>query len=135
MEDGPELLKQNVEYIGGLSNNPIQAVAAYSQTNLTNRFQSYYEGDWFAYTRENGGYAKTNLLDFGLVKEMKVAMHIGLFDNTCPLTFSMKAIQSMGPDVVAQVLVAPWQGHCSWAWSESQWFMDKLNEALTLNQD
>jgi len=24
-------------------------------------------------------------MDFGLVKKMKVAMNVGLFDNTCPL--------------------------------------------------
>lgn len=71
----------------GLYNVPTAAVAAYGQTSLSNRFQEY-TPDWFDYINEHGEYPKTKEMDFGLVQEMKVAMYIGLFDNTCPLTVS-----------------------------------------------
>ena len=65
-----------------LANNPLQAVAAYAQTSLSNRFQRF-NPNWFS---EPGKVPKSDLMDFGRVKKMKVAMYVGLFDDTCPLT-------------------------------------------------
>ena len=75
-------MRSKVDYFGGLKNNPIQAVAAYAQTAFSERFQTYTK-DWFKYVDENDTYPKTELMDFGLVKKMQIAMYIGLFDNTC----------------------------------------------------
>ena len=66
--------------LGGLPNNPVQAISFYAQAALSHRF-SVYNPDWFE--QEN---PKSPLLDYGLVKEMKVAMFVGLWDNTCPIT-------------------------------------------------
>ena len=83
----PQSFKDQLDYYGGLENNPIQAVAAYAQTSLTGRFQEY-TADWFEYEGYPNKYAKTQLMDFALVNNMKVAMYVGLFDDTCPLESS-----------------------------------------------
>ena len=62
-------------------------MAAYAQTSLTSRFQEY-TTNWFDYEGYPNQYPKTNLMDFALVQKMKVAMYVGLFDDTCPLTDS-----------------------------------------------
>jgi len=86
MANGPEPLKQLMGTVQHLPNNPVQAMAAYAQTALTGRFQKY-NPDWFSYVEENdGAYPKTELMDFGLINKSQVALYIGLFDDTCPLT-------------------------------------------------
>ena len=51
---------------------------------------------------------KTELMDFGKVKEMKVAMYVGLFDKTCSLTNSNAIRKQLGEISVAHWVVAPW---------------------------
>ena len=103
----PQSFKDQLDYYGGLKNNPIQAVAAYAQTSLTGRFQEY-TNDWFEFEGFPNQYAKTNLMDFALVQKMKVAMYVGLFDDTCPFTSSEWMYQQMGPATVTHWVVAPW---------------------------
>ena len=55
-------------------------MAAYAQTSTTGRFQQY--SDDFL-TEEN---PKSPIMDYGLVKKMKVSMFVGMFDNTCPVS-------------------------------------------------
>ena len=83
----PEAFKApaSLDYFGSLINNPIQAVASYAQTSLTGRFQEYTD-QWFEFEGYPEQYAKTKIMDFGLVQKMKVAMYVGMFDDTCPLT-------------------------------------------------
>lgn len=77
--DADKSLQDIVTMTGSLANNPIQACAAYAQTSLAGRFQQY-TPDWFE--EDN---PKMPMMDFGLVKQTKVAMFVGLWDNTCPL--------------------------------------------------
>lgn len=51
---------------------------------------------------------KTELFDFGLVNKSKVAMYVGLFDDTCPLTVATDIYTQLGEDTVAHWVVAPW---------------------------
>ena len=91
--------------------------------------------DWFNYIEENGSYPKTELMDFGMVKKMQVGLYIGLFDDTCPLIYSMEAIQQMGPRTVAHTMVGPWHGHNTYMMSSGDWYNDDLAEFLQRNQD
>ena len=91
--------------------------------------------DWFNYIEENGSYPKTELMDFGMVKKMQVGLYIGLFDDTCPLIYSIEAIQQMGPRTVAKTVVAPWHGHVIWAGAYSDWMVNDMAETLMMNQD
>ena len=85
-----------------LPNNPIQAQAAYAQTALSGRFQRY-DPDWFSEADP-----KSELMDFGLVKEMKVSLFVGLWDNTCPLTTSQEIYEQLGGEkVVSHWVVVP----------------------------
>ena len=59
-------------------------MAAYAQTSLSNRFQRY-NTNWWSEPLKT---PKAELMDFSLVREMKVAMYVGLFDDTCPLVKS-----------------------------------------------
>ena len=47
-------------------------------------------------------------MDFALVQKMKVAMYVGLFDDTCPLVSSEWMYEQMGPSTVTHWVVAPW---------------------------
>jgi len=87
---------------------PVQALSAYCQTSQTQRFQIYHD-DWNWDTPP-----KTELLDFGLVQKMKVAMYVGLFDRTCPVSMAETIRKQLGEDTVAHYVVAPWQGHSIW---------------------
>lgn len=64
---------------------------------------------------------------------MQVAMYIGLWDNTCSMTEAMESIQQMGPRTVAKTVVAPWNGHVTWMWNESDWALNDLTETLMMN--
>ena len=78
----------------------------YAQTSLSGRFQKY-SPDWFDYSADD--WPKTELMDFGLVEEMKVAMYVGLFDNTCQQTTAEAQYTQMGKErTVAHFVVAPW---------------------------
>lgn len=83
-----------------LYNIPLQLAAQYAQTSLSGRFQ-HYTDKWF----EEGGNSRTELMDFGLIKEMKVAMFLGLWDSTCPLTKNVEARTQMGEDTVVEWIV------------------------------
>jgi len=101
---------------------------------MTNRFQEYTD-DWFDYMDANeGAMPHTELMDFGLVKKSKVAMYVGLFDDTCPLTTSADIRTQLGEDTVAKFVVAPWQGHVPWGFSASPWFINDMAETLQMNQ-
>ena len=57
----------------------------------------------------NGGQKPhTDLMDFGLVNKSKVALYVGLFDTTCPLTTAVEIREQLGEDTVAHYVVAPW---------------------------
>ena len=115
--------------LGGLPNNPVQAVAAYAQTAISKRFGRY-DPDWFE--KEN---PKSPLIDFGLVKEMKVAMFVGLWDGTCPLTMAKEQYDQMGPDTVSDWIVTPTQGHVPWGFTNSEWFVNTMARVLMTNAD
>ena len=68
---------------------------------MTQRFQEYTD-DW---DFENPPH--TELMDFGRVKEMKVAMYVGLFDRTCPVT-QAEFIRTQLGNQVSHYVVAPW---------------------------
>ena len=87
-----------------LENNPLQALANYAQTSISSRFQRLNK-NWFSEPNE---VPKSELMDFGKVKKMKVAMYVGLFDDTCPLTVAQEQYTQMGPEIVANWVVAPW---------------------------
>ena len=78
--------------------------------------------------------SKTELIDFGLVTEMKVAMFAGLFDDTCPLTVAMEQKTQMG-DAVAMWTVSPTQGHTTWGFTNNDFFIGRMIEALMINAD
>jgi len=46
-------------------------------------------------------------MDIGRVEKTKVAMYVGLFDDTCPLTISEQIYTDLGPNTVAHYVVAP----------------------------
>lgn len=132
--DSPQIMKDTIGSLLHLPNNPVQALAAYAQTSLTGRFQKY-DPDWFSYLDEHdGAYPKTELMDFGLVNTSQVALYIGLFDNTCPLTVASEIATQLGEASLAHYVVAPWQGHVPWGFSGSPWFINDLSQTLQLNQ-
>ena len=134
MAEGSQSLIDTILSAEHLANNPIQAVAAYAQTSLTNRFQKYTD-DWFDYMgSNNGAMPHTELLDFGLIKKTKVALYAGLFDDTCPLTTAVDIHTQLGENNVAKWTVAPWQGHVPWGFSASPWFINDMAETLQMNQ-
>lgn len=65
---------------------------------------------------------------------MKVAMYVGLFDDTCPLVKAEEQRQTMG-ETVAHYVVAPWQGHVPWGFSAAPWFINDLVSSLMINAD
>ena len=135
MASGLQSLIDTVLTAEHLPNNPIQAVGAYAQTSLSDRFQKYNE-DWFDYTEANdGAIPHTDLMDFGMVTKSKVAMYVGLFDDTCPLTTAVDIHTQLGENTVAKWVVAPWQGHVPWGFSAAPWFINAMAETLQLNQD
>lgn len=73
-------------------------------------------------------------MDFGLVKEMKVAMFVGLFDDTCPLTTAYQQKVQM-QDTVSMWTVSPMQGHVPWGFTSNPWFINRMIEALMINAD
>jgi len=113
----------------GLSSIPIRATAIYGQCAYTGRFQHYTE-DWFDHEQRS----RAELIDFGLVKEMKIAMFIGLWDNTCNVKHAAEQRAQM-MDTVAMWEVSPFNGHVPWGFVNNPWFIDKLMEALMLNAD
>ena len=129
IETGPQSLVDQIGEMEALESIPIQATAAYGQTSMSNRFQQYTD-TWF----EDDGKSKTELMDFGLVKEMKVAMFAGLFDQTCRLPDAIAQKTQMG-DAVAMWTVSPMQGHVPWGFTSNEWFMNRLIEALMINAD
>lgn len=78
---------------------------------------------------------KTKLMDFGLVEKMNVAMYVGLFDRTCPVTMAEHIRKQLGEDTVGHYVVAPWQGHSPWGLSQGEWFVNDLQQALMVNAD
>ena len=74
-------------------------------------------------------------MDFGLVKEMKVGLFAGLWDNTCPLPAAQQIYEQLGEKTVAKWVVAPTQGHVPWGFTSSDWFMGELSDALMVNAD
>ena len=74
-------------------------------------------------------------MDFGLVKEMKVSMYIGLFDDTCPLTNSVETYQQLGSASIGDWIIAPWQGHCPWGAAYSDWATEQITHSLMINAD
>ena len=74
-------------------------------------------------------------MDFGKVKEMKVAMYVGLFDRTCPVTQAENIRKQLGESTVAHYVVAPWQGHTPWGLSQGEWFVNDLQQTLMINAD
>ena len=104
MANGPQVLKDSIPSMEHLHNNPVQALAAYAQTSLTNRFQEYTD-DWLTYPGYPESYAKTPLLDIGLTEKTKISMMVGLFDNTCPLTVSEQIKNNLGPGTIAEYMV------------------------------
>ena len=127
----PQSIQDNIAVIEHLENNPTQAMAAYAQTSISNRFQRYNK-NWFSEPNE---VPKTELMDFGRVKKMKVAMYVGLFDDTCPLTVAQEQYTQMGPEIVANWVVAPWQGHVLWGFSAQPWLVENVAQSLMINAD
>ena len=74
------------------------------------------------------------MIDFGLVKKMKVAMFVGLFDNTCNVMTATQIRTQLG-NAVAMWNVSPMQGHVPWGLSSSPWFIGKIFEAVSINAD
>ena len=103
VDPAPQIVQDSIPAIEHLANNPLQAVAAYGQTSLSSRFQRY-NPNWFSDPLE---VPKAELMDYSLVREMKVAMYVGLFDDTCPLVKAEEQRQTMG-ETVAHYVVAPW---------------------------
>ena len=109
MADGPEILKTSIASLEHLMNNPIQAAAAYAQTSMSSRFQRYTEEKvWWGQEHYPEAKHHSELMDYGLVKDMKVAMYVGLFDDTCPLVESQKIYEDLGEFTAFHWVVAPW---------------------------
>ena len=67
---------------------------------------------------------------------MQVAMYIGLFDKTCPLTHAFDyIIKNLGMERIGKTVVAPWQGHVPWYQAASPWLVNDMAETLMMNQD
>ena len=128
MAEGPPGVKGMVEP-AVLFNVPVQALSAYCQASQTQRFQEYFD-DWNWDVPPH-----SSLLDFGMVKKMKVAMYVGLFDRTCPITMAEKIRKQLGEETVAKYLVAPWQGHSPWGLSQGAWLANDIEETLMINAD
>ena len=96
-----------MDYYGHAEYTPTQAAYAYAQFSLSGRFQQYTD-TWMDYVAANGTYPKTELMDYGLVMKMKVAMYTGLWDDTFPLTYTDETVKSLGPNTVESWVVAPW---------------------------
>ena len=125
----PELVEA-LPSLEGLPNNPTQALAAYAQTSLTYRFQNYMPDYLFV---EN---PKSPILDYGMVKEMKVNLFVGLWDYTCPMKRAQEIYENLGGEkTVYKYMVHPIEGHVSWGFTGTPWFMDKLEDALMHNAD
>ena len=125
----PELI-ESLPDLEGLPNNPTQALAAYGQAGITYRFQNYMEDYLYV---EN---PKSPILDYGLVKEMKVSMFVGLWDNTCPLKRAREIYENLGGEkTVYKWLVHPMQGHVPWGFTGTPWFMEQLRDSLSQNAD
>ena len=125
----PELVEA-LPSLEGLPNNPTQALAAYAQTSLTYRFQNYMPDYLFV---EN---PKSPILDYGMVKEMKVNLFVGLWDYTCPMKRAQEMYENLGGEkTVYKYMVHPIEGHVSWGFTGTPWFMDKLEDALMHNAD
>jgi len=125
----PELVEA-LPSLEGLPNNPTQALAAYAQTSLTYRFQNYMPDYLFV---EN---PKSPILDYGMVKEMKVNLFVGLWDYTCPMKRAQEMYENLGGEkTVYKYMVHPIEGHVSWGFTGTPWFMDKLKDALVHNAD
>lgn len=75
------------------------------------------------------------LMDFGAVEKMKVAMYVGLFDRTCPITQAEAIRKQLGENTVSHYVVAPFQGHSPWGLSSGEWFVNDLQQALMANAD
>jgi len=130
MADGPPELQLMVGGLEHLKNVPLQAMAAYAQGSHMSRFQ-HYTPDFF--DLEN---PKMPLIDFGLIKKTKVAMFVGAWDNTCPLTVAQKIFKQLGGDKnVSEWVVSPLQGHVPWGFLNSEWYMEKLTSAIDANAD
>ena len=128
--EGSESLKATVASMGTLPNNSVQACAAYAQTSLSKRFGKY-NPNWFEEKNP-----KSFLMDYGLVQEMKIAMFVGLWDNTCPLPVAQQIYENLGGDnTVSHWIVAPTQGHVPWGFTSSDWFMGNVEDALMTNAD
>ena len=125
----PELVEA-LPSLEGLPNNPTQALAAYAQTSLTYRFQNYMPDYLFV---EN---PKSPILDYGMVKEMKVNLFVGLWDYTCPMKRAQEMYENLGGEkTVYKYMVHPIEGHVSWGFTGTPWFMDQLKDALVHNAD
>ena len=67
--------------------------------------------------------------------KMKVALYIGLFDDTFPLTNNGEEIyRNLGPNTVSHWVVAPWTGHALWGVSASDWLTEDISAQLSVNQ-
>ena len=130
IDEGPQSLVSVLNMFDGLPNSPIQAVAAYAQTSKIGRFQQYTD-DFL--TEEN---PKSPIMDYGLVKKMKVSMFVGLFDNTCPVTRAQEIYENLGGEkTVYKWIVQPMDGHGTWGFVSNPWFMDQLTDSLSVNAD
>jgi pimeloyl-ACP methyl ester carboxylesterase len=126
--EGPQELKDIMNAVKDMVDVPVQAVAAFAQTSHSKRFMRY-NPNWFE--EEN---PKAPLMDYGLVREMKVAMFVGLWDNTCPVTYAQQMYENFGGEkTVTDWIVHPMHGHVPWGFANSSWFMDKLTTALDRN--
>ena len=74
-------------------------------------------------------------MDFGLVKDVKVSLYNGLFDDTCPLDIAAESYQQLGSANIGDWIVAPWLGHIPWAYAGSKWAIDQLTSSLMINAD
>ena len=113
-----ELVKA-LPLLEGLPNTPTQALASYAQTSLTYRFQNYIPDYLYV---EN---PKSPILDYGMVKEMKVNLFVGLWDNTCPVKRAQEMYENLGGEkTVYKWMVHPIQGHVPWGFTGTPWFVD-----------
>ena len=129
MAEGPPGIKALVGAKTVLWNVPVQGLEAYCQASQTQRFQEYSD-DWNWQVPPH-----TPLMDFGKVKEMKVALYVGLFDRTCPVTQAENIRKQLGESTVVHYVVAPWQGHSPWGLSQGEWFVNDMAETLMINAD
>jgi len=130
MTQGPPTLAASLGGLMHLQNVPTKAMAFYGQAGQTQRF-SQENANYF--NEEN---PKLPLIDYGMVKEMKVAMFVGLWDNTCPLTEAQRIYENLGGEkTVSDWIVSPLNGHVPWGFQNNPWFMEKLTSAIDKNAD